>query len=276
MDTLTLVGGGVTCNQTSRKIENLLKEGEVGFGKIVVELAGIAFGERGVLVHPPLDIHPASLDELPCEALPVSRTGRRDFEALEGWVQKPEERAEFLRFSAVRGGGKEDEVLVRLGGDVFDQRVPLHLGGCRTLRAGAGMGLVHDDELGALADERRPAGIGLDVVDRENLERIVLVNRRVSLDLAVEAGLGVRADHDRLDADLVTDFLLPLVAQMREADDGEAGDFPAVEKLAHDKEGFNGFADSHVVGDKQPHAFLAQGHDEGNHLVAPWPKRNAG
>ena len=109
---------------------------------------------------------------------------------------------------------------------------------------------------------------------REDLERVELIDRGVAVNFPVKAGLGVRADDDGFDADLVADFLLPLVAEMRQADDGEAVDVPAFEQFANDQQGLDGFADANVIRDEQADRFLSQRHDQWHHLIAARAERN--
>ena len=111
--------------------------------------------------------------------------------------------------------GQQRQVLPRLRGDPADEVVALLLGGRGPGRAGAGVRLVDDDQLGALLDEHIPPDIGLDEIDTDDLVRVVVVDARIALDLPVESGLGVRADDDRLDIELRADLFLPLLAEVR-------------------------------------------------------------
>ena len=191
----------------------------------------------------------------------------REVEGLELRPDQAEEGLELLGLAAVRGGGEEDEVLAGFGGDLADEVVALLLGGGGTRRAGAGVGLVDDHQLGALLDEHVVAGVGLDVVDADDLVGIVVEDAGVALDLAVEAGLGVGADDDGLDVELGADLLLPLFAEVGQTDHGETLDGAAFEHFADDEQGLDGFADADIVRDEESHGVLAERHDERHDLV---------
>ena len=113
--------------------------------------------------------------------------------------------------------------------DAAHEIVPLLLSRTRAGGPRAGVNLIHDNQLRALIDEHVPARVAFDVVDAQDLKREVLIDARVSLNLAVEPGLRIGANDDGLDADFCTDFLLPLVAEMRQAKHGEAANDSALQ-----------------------------------------------
>ena len=174
---------------------------------------------------------------------------------------------EFLGLAAVRGGSEQDELLVGFPGDAADQVVTLLLGIGSTCGTGTGVRLVHNDQFRTLLDKYIAPGIGFDEVDADDLVGIVVKHTGVTLDLAVEPGLGIGADDDRLDVQFVADFGLPLLAQMGQTDDGETPNFATFQQFLDDEQGFHGFAHAHVVGDEELGCVLPQSHDERHHLV---------
>ena len=132
---------------------------------------------------------------------------------------------------------------------------------------GAGVRFVDDDQSRALFDEHRAAVVRLNVVDADDLVGIVVVNARVSLDHPVQSRLGVGADDDGLDAEFGAEFLLPLVAEMRQADHDEARYSGALHHFTQDQKGLHGLADADVVGDQQADGVLSQGHHQRYDLV---------
>ena len=181
-----------------------------------------------------------------------------------------------LGLATVRRGGEQDELLAGLSGDAADEMVALLLAGGGARRSGARVGLVHDHQFRTLLDEDIAARLGFDEVDADDLVGVVVVNAGVALDLPVEARLRVGADDDGLEVELVADFLLPLLAEVRQADDGEAFDLAPLQKLPDDQQRLDGLADADVVGDEQTNRLLTQSHDERHHLVGARAERKLG
>ena len=121
----------------------------------------------------------------------------------------------FIWFAAVGRGGEHYQMLPRLVRDIRDQRVSLLLSLGRPNRSGTGMDLVNNDQFRAFVDKDVPPNVGLNEVDRDDLIGVVAVYTDVALDLAVESGLSVGADDHGIQPQLVLDFRLPLIAQMR-------------------------------------------------------------
>ena len=176
----------------------------------------------------------------------------------------------------MRCGGQQDELLVRLAGDAANEVVALLLAGRGAGWAGTGVRLIDDDKLRTLLDEDIAPNVRLDEVDADDLVRVVVVDAGVTMNLAIESGLGVGPDDHGLDIKLGADFGLPLLAQVRQANDREALDLAALYQLTHDQQRFDRLTNAHVVGDQQPGRLLTQGHDQWNHLVRTRPKRQLG
>ena len=65
-------------------------------------------------------------------------------------------------------------------------------------------------------------------------------------------------------------FLLPLLYKVGRAENGETPNLTTVQEFPDYEQGFYGFADTHIVGDKQPDGLLFEGHHEGDKLVSFW------
>ena len=141
-------------------------------------------------------------------------------------------------------------MLTRLGRDPADEVIALLLGSGGPGGPRACVRFVDDHQLGALLDEDVAPDVRLDEVDADDLIGVIVVDARIALDLAVEPCLGVRANDDRLDVELRADLLLPLVAEVGQADDREALDLPALQKLADDEQSFDRLADADIIGDE--------------------------
>ena len=120
-----------------------------------------------------------------------------------------------LRLATVRRGSEQNELLAG--------RSP---GG-----PGTGVGFVHNHQSWTLLNEYVAARIGFDEVNADDLVGVVIIHAGVALDLPVKARLGVGPDDDGLQVELGPDFLLPLFAQVWQADNGEAFYFTPLQQL---------------------------------------------
>jgi hypothetical protein len=66
------------------------------------------------------------------------------------------------------------------------------------------------------------------------------------------------------------EFRLPLVHQVWRTQYGALRNLPTVEKLAKNESCFDGFADTDIIGDQQPHHRQTQCHQQWNDLVGAW------
>src|SRR5262245_5810343 len=161
-----------------------------------------------------------------------------------------------FRFSAVRRSREHYGLLAGLLGDPADEMVTLLLAGRGARRSRARVDLVNDQQFRTLLDKNIAAVLGFYEINANDLIGIVVVNAGVALDLPVEAGLRVGANNYGFEVKLVAEFVLPLLAKMRQTDHGEAFDLSALKKLPDDQESFDCFADANVVGDQQPDRLL--------------------
>src|SRR5882672_5365715 len=152
-----------------------------------------------------------------------------------------------LRLATVWCGGEQDDLLAGLPRNVTDQVVALLLAGRRTRGPGARVSFVHNHQFWTLLDEYVAARIGFDEVNADDLVGVVIIHAGVTLDLPVKARLGVGPDDNGLQVELGSDFLLPLFAQVWQADNGEAFYFTPLQQLLDNQQRLDGFAHPHIV-----------------------------
>ena len=91
------------------------------------------------------------------------------------------------------------------------------------------MCLVNDDKLGAMVEEDLSATVLLDIVDGNDLEGIGTEYVLSIAQLLLQTAHCASPDDDGIKAKLVLDFILPLLAQMRQTQHRETADFLTVE-----------------------------------------------
>ncbi len=118
------------------------------------------------------------------------------------------------------GRGREQYEVSSWGGrEVFEEGVALLLirvcpgGGSSAVR------LVHDDKTRAVLEEVIALPVAFHKINADNLDRVMAVNAAAAMryspfKLVHRAG----ADYRRIEAELLTEFFLPLLAQVRRAD----------------------------------------------------------
>ena len=90
--------------------------------------------------------------------------------------------------------------------------------------------------------------------------------------LAIEA-CGCAGTNDfSFDIKLVFHLLLPLFAEMRQADHGKTFDFTPFHHLPDNHQGFDGFAYTDVVSYQQPDRILLESHDKRDNLIRSGPE----
>ena len=112
------------------------------------------------------------------------------------------------------------------------------------------MRLVHDHELRAGAHEIVAPPVGLDVIERDDEGGVVIEERLVDRQPAFQPGDGAGAHDLGGDVELARQLGLPLVAEVRRAEDGQAADLAAIEEFAGDQRRLHGLADPHVIRDQ--------------------------
>ena len=268
-DTLTEAG---QCrdrlHQLSCEGVDVVEELAIALGNSVRHLFGITVGEWGDLPQPGFHVGASALDEMPGQFLPLALRQGLEVQFSELGLEQAEQRQEGLFDPAVRRRGQQDKMPVESLCEVNEQLVALLLGNMATGGLGAGVNLIHNDEFGAVEKERMPMPVGLRIVhaDHEVLvipKDAVVSGRETALQLSCRAGA-----HDLgVDVELLGKLLLPLVTQMRWAQNADTPHLTPVEQFAGDQGGFDRLTDPNVVADHEPHRFLPQCHEHGNGLV---------
>lgn len=80
-----------------------------------------------------------------------------------------------------------------------------------------------------------------------------------------------RLNYGGVNAELVPQFVLPLLAQMRRTQNSDALGGASVQQFARHQAGFDGFSHAHVVCDEHADGVHFQGHRQGDVLV--WARR---
>lgn len=194
------------------------------------------------------------------------RTLRHLGERRELRVEQAREVVERHLVAGMRRGGEKEHVPRRLRfGEGADELVALVAGA--SVGANAAVRFVDHDELGAGAQEIGAAPLGLDVIERDDRERMHLEDRFVRPEAAFQAGCGAGPHDLGFDVELASELGLPLLAEMRRADHGAALDLAAVEQFAHDEPRLDRLADPDIVGDQESHHRLLERHQERHELI---------
>lgn len=101
----------------------------------------------------------------------------------------------------------------------------------------------------------------------DHCEWIDFEHRFVRAQSPFQAGGGSGANHLGVNAEFLREFPLPLLAQVRRADNGEPFDISAVEQFPGNQGRLDGLADTHIVGDEQTDGVELQRHEQGHELV---------
>ena len=130
------------------------------------------------------------------------------------------------------------------------------------------MSVVDDDEIGGMPEEAIPVARGFDEVDADDEMGVMLEEADAGAGkVALEPGKARRDDDGGIDAELVTELIFPLVAEVGGREDDEAAGAGAVEQLAGDKGRLDGLADADVVGDEQPYRIEPKRHEQRDVLI---------
>ena len=246
-----------------------------------MELVGLlpllSLREIGLLVQIDLHVSSGALDEEFGYSSPdgiVLRSGHVLGKLQEVLVQESQELPECTLFAAVRSRGKEDHVPVRIIGQGSNQLHALVPSAGASHCAGAGMRFIHDDHLRAASEEIVPPAVGLDVIQGDDSEGVMLEERTVLGDVPLKPPGGAGKNQFRVDMELVLQLPLPLLGELGGAQDGKTVDLPPVQHLPGDETALNGFSDSYVIRDEDANRVLPQRHEKRNELVGPWLNRD--
>src|SRR4051812_8978592 len=112
------------------------------------------------------------------------------------------------------------------------------------------MSLVNDHAVRARGGKALATLLGLNVVETDHCEGGGLEEALCANKPSFQARCGSRSDRNGSNVELRAKLAYPLVDKMGWTQHAEPLDLTAVEKLAQDQPGFDGFADANVVGDE--------------------------
>ena len=137
----------------------------------------------------------------------------------------------------------------------------------RYVGTGARVRLVDDHEFRTGAQEIVAPPVGLDVVERDDGVRVDLEDGFPGPQSPFETSRRPGGHDFGVDVEFRGQFVPPLVAQMRRADDDGPFDFAPVDHLPRDQPRFDGFSDADVVRDEKADHVGLQGHEQRHELV---------
>ena len=129
----------------------------------------------------------------------------------------------------MRGGGQENQLLILLISQILQQAVTLLLVLVGASRFGTGMRFIHNHEVWAMVQEDVSLVTLLDIINRNDLVRDVTEHILVWTQFFLQTADGRRTDNVCIQAKLVLDFILPLLAKVWQAYYCETVNFVAVE-----------------------------------------------
>ena len=227
-DALAARVGARLVHRLAREVEHAVEQRPLVWREAVGLVLGLAIGERRVVLHEVADVRPPPLDEVAGQPPPVGlavRAGEIVGQIGEVRLEERQQRAERVRLAAVRRRGDEDQMAVRVARELGQQRVALLTrAAAARARPGEAVRLVDDDELRAGADELGAAAVGLDVLGRDDDERVGVEQRLADAEPALQAARGRGEDDLGVDVELLAQLALPLLGQVRRAEHGEPGD----------------------------------------------------
>lgn len=149
---------------------------------------------------------------------------------------------------------------------------PLHqlvaLVACGGIGLHAGMCLVNYDQFRACAQEVGPAAVRLDVVERDHRKWVDFEDRFVGSQPAFQACCCPGSHHLRFDVELRGKLLLPLLAEVRRTDHGNALYLAPIEQFTGNESRFDGLADADIVGNQEPQGIELERHQQRHKLVS--------
>ena len=226
----------VSFEKSAAEFQHVLEKVAPGPGQPVGAFGDFPLRE-GFVVSPFSQIGATALDEILAQLLtkrPMRLVGILAFRKRhELRSQQRQQVAEADRAPRMGRGRREDHVPVRVLGKLLDE-LPAPLTSASEL--GAGVRLVHNHELGSRLQERRHMLVVLDVVERNDCERIVFEDGEIGVgNLPLQLGRRRRRDRLGLDVEVPRQFGDPLVDERRRTQDASPLDFAAVQQFAQDE-----------------------------------------
>ena len=176
----------------------------------------------------------------------------------------------------VWGSGHEYEVSIGVGSEVADELKALVASAGAFGRIRTSVRLINDHKFGTGSNEVVTSPVGLDEVDRDDGVVVDVEDRQVVGQSAFEA-TGRGAQHELgVDVEFVLQFRLPLLSQVRWAQDAQSVGRSLLQQFLGDERRLDGLADADVVGNQQPHRVELESHQQRHKLVGPGRYRDLG
>ena len=169
-------------------------------------------------------------------------------------------------------GGEQHQVALRIGRQTPQQLIALLAPS--TLAGSAGVGLIHDHELAAAAQEALAVAVALDPIEAHHRERNHVKDRLARRQSPLQLLGGAGPNHLGSQVELADHVALPLLTQVRWADDRDLADLAAIEQFAGDQQCLHRFAQAHLIGDQHPTHLLLERHQQRHQLVRPRLQRH--
>ena len=185
-------------------------------------------------------------------------------------IQQGQQGSECIFFTAVRGGRDQNDVTVGVSGEAGNKLVALMPMGTPLSAPRTRVGLIDDDEFGTRPQKLVAAAVRFDEVKGDDDEGMVLEQGFSQRQATLQPGCRARKHQFRVDVELVAKLSLPLLGQLRRAEDREARHFATVEQFSGDERSFDRLADTDVVGNQDADGIELQRHQQWHELVGPW------
>ncbi len=167
---MAIAAGGIG-HRLAGVAQHPLEQAAIPLAEAIGGVAVIALGEGRIGVEVVANVTAPALDEMGGQAAAVSlvlRAAQVAGQIGKRRIEQFQQRAEGRFIAAMRRRGDEDEMALAIGGQRLDQRVALVLAATPFETKGAGVGFVHDHEIGAGAQELIAAALGLDEIERHD------------------------------------------------------------------------------------------------------------
>ena len=269
-DALTKRAAGSVGDGLAGVVEHLLEERLVSGAEFVVRFRVLALRKRRIALKKVAQIGAAALDEMCGEPAAVDRLVRAAEvvrQIFEVGREQSEQGTERAFVAAVRRGGDEHKMALRLFGELRQKFVPLMSGAASLGGRRASVGFVHDDEIRAGAQEVVAAAVGLDEVHRDDDKRMRVEDGLVGAQIFFETARRARKDQFDRDVEFGRELLLPLLGEVRRTQHAQPGDLATVEHFPRDQTSFDRLADAHVVRDEQPYGIEFERHEQRHELI---------
>jgi hypothetical protein len=177
------------------------------------------------------DVAAFALYEVDREALSVNPIGVSSQvcrQISECCIEDGQQRAKGILIARVGSCRNQHQVAILSLRQFAKEKVSLMLGAAHSTGVSAGVGFVHNDEFRAGTEKVISAMVGLDVVQRNDSEWVMLEEALPSSALGFKTPSCTGQDQLRLDLELALQLPLPLLSEVRRTEYRHASDFPAI------------------------------------------------